>query len=436
MARCRPRRSSVVRSHKTCKLGYRSDFEVNGKTTVPDVKNGENQAIHLVNNDGIRSPPSQTGKNTSHVSHINRETGEITQKDHLLTRWALQSAALDVLPDSRLRVCYRQAISRPKGGHVYRRGCDEGRRSAYYVGLRVCGSVWQCPVCAAKVSERRRVELVDVLASHRAAGRGAYLLTLTIPHYADQSCKGVLDVLLGAFRRLSTGKSALSVIIPEYIGMIRALEVTHGSNGWHPHLHILIFTDRKLENMLVLEDIIYKRWEYIISKFFDLRPDRYAAVQLQDGSAAARYVSKNASENWGIAEELTKAHLKSAGRGGRTPWAILADYARNESQSDAELFREYTEAFKGRAQLYWSRGLRNYFGLNDQKTDKILAEETTEQEDEHICSLSHDVIAVMRKYRLQGQILVLARDHGHDAVVRLLSCYGIHTLTNSFQSRE
>ena len=30
------------------------------------------------------------------------------------------------------------------------------------------------------------------------------------------------------------------------IGHIKALEVTHGRNGWHPHYHILIFTKQEL----------------------------------------------------------------------------------------------------------------------------------------------------------------------------------------------
>ena len=30
------------------------------------------------------------------------------------------------------------------------------------------------------------------------------------------------------------------------IGHIKALEVTHGRNGWHPHYHILIFTHQEL----------------------------------------------------------------------------------------------------------------------------------------------------------------------------------------------
>lgn len=428
MARCRPRRTIRAVSHKTCNLGYRSDFEVNGKTAVQDAKNREKSSAPLGNTYEIRFQPSYTEKNTSHISHayIDYGTGEVIERDHLLTRWALQSAALDILPKSRLSVCYRNPISRLADGHVYRRDhSTSGRKSAYYTGLMLCGSVWQCPVCAAKISERRRAELIAALSAHRQSGGGVVMLTLTIPHVLHQSCKSVLDVLLNAFRALNSGRNALASMFSDYLGMVRALEVTHGKNGWHPHLHVLIFSNSEVQDLSNLENRIFARWEQVCMRLGLDSLNRSAAVQLQDGSAAAKYVSKNAVEGtWGAAEELTRAHLKSAGRGGRTPWAILADYAQYERLEDAELFREYAAAFKGRVQLLWSRGLRAHFALSD-KTDKQLAEETTEQEDEHICALSQSVIAVMRRHRLQGQVLALARDHGRDAVLRLLACYGV-----------
>lgn len=34
---------------------------------------------------------------------------------------------------------------------------------AFYQGLMACGGVWTCPVCAAKVSERRRQELKEAI---------------------------------------------------------------------------------------------------------------------------------------------------------------------------------------------------------------------------------------------------------------------------------
>jgi hypothetical protein len=59
----------------------------------------------------------------------------------------------------------------------------EGRRAGIE-GLVTCGSVWLCPVCAAKVAAKRAEELATVLDAVHAAGGSAFMLTLTIRHSA------------------------------------------------------------------------------------------------------------------------------------------------------------------------------------------------------------------------------------------------------------
>ena len=61
--------------------------------------------------------------------------------------------------------------------------------------VKTCGSVWACPVCAAKVAEVRRRELTHAMTEHTNAGGHAYLLTFTFPHYMGQR----LDELLPMF---------------------------------------------------------------------------------------------------------------------------------------------------------------------------------------------------------------------------------------------
>ena len=59
----------------------------------------------------------------------------------------------------------------------------EGRRAGIE-GLVTCGSVWACPVCAAKVAAKRAEELAQVLDAVHTAGGSAFMLTLTIKHSA------------------------------------------------------------------------------------------------------------------------------------------------------------------------------------------------------------------------------------------------------------
>ena len=57
----------------------------------------------------------------------------------------------------------------------------EKHGTAHYSGLQTCGSVWSCPICAAKITERRRLEVQDAINQHRQAGGEVQLLTLTTP---------------------------------------------------------------------------------------------------------------------------------------------------------------------------------------------------------------------------------------------------------------
>ena len=91
-------------------------------------------------------------------------------------------------------------------------------------------------------------------------------------------------------------------------------------------------------------------------------------MQVQNGEKAAQYVSK-----WGLEEEITKGHIKKGRDNSLTPFDIL-----RLSENDAEyskLFREYADAFKGKRQLVWSKGLKDLLGIVE-VTDEQLALET------------------------------------------------------------
>ena len=95
-----------------------------------------------------------------------------------LQRFALQSVARSILPTSRTAKCMRIRTGRTDV-QVWK---SKAHHTTSYGGLQTCGSVWACPVCAAKIAERRRVELLDAMEMHKAQGGVVSLLTLTTPH--------------------------------------------------------------------------------------------------------------------------------------------------------------------------------------------------------------------------------------------------------------
>jgi len=325
----------------------------------------------------------------------------------------MQRAAGRLLPHERVANCLRLRVPNTEGVEVYRREDS----ATYYANLQACGSVWCCPVCAAKVSERRRVELVQALEEWKRRGGQVYLVTLTVPHYAGYKAFGLVETVLDLVRKFWSGRGAASGILPGYAGQIRALEVTHGENGWHPHVHILVFLERALEDSEVFTvwEALYARWSSLVGASGLGTPNKHG-LTLQDGSEAAKYAGK-----WGLPEELTKAHIKQARRRGRTPFALLADHLDGDDQA-GRLFREFARAFKGKRQLFWSRGLRDLLGLAHEKSDDELAA-SVDALDALLGVLEPDDWRLVLQRELRGEVLEVARSGDWSAVRRLLELH-------------
>lgn len=315
-----------------------------------------------------------------------------------LTRWDRLATAQRLLTGHRIGVCNRVARVDNAMIGVRRRRDGSG---AYYTGLMQCANVWACPVCSAKISERRRVELTGALETATARGWRPLLLTLTVRHTIDQELSEVLAGLLKAYNRLVSGVHRVSAF-DGYRGAVRSLEVTHGANGWHPHLHVLIFVDEATVTAWRSRGAaLLERWSCITGAVGLGKCNRHG-LQLDDGEKAAAYVTK-----WGLPEELTKSAQKTARSAiSRTPFQLLDD-ARGGEWLAGELYRHYVDAMVGRAQLYWSAGLRKQLAL-EVKTDEELVQHE-DQGDEGVLSLTKQEFAQVTKRGLRGVLLEMAR---------------------------
>jgi len=120
------------------------------------------------------------------------------------------------------------------------RSKDSGH--TFFANVKRCGSVWTCPICAARITEKRRQELQEALRNWTGIGGTVCLLTLTIPHHAGQETASWRNQLLRAYckmRNRTFWRELAQGIGLE--GSVRALEVTYGNNGAHVHIHVLLF---------------------------------------------------------------------------------------------------------------------------------------------------------------------------------------------------
>lgn len=337
-------------------------------------------------------------------------------------RYTLSRAAGSLLFDpgkaagEQKRVCWCCRTVRSKGESVgvFRQVEGGGAR---FSGLATCGSVWHCPVCAAKITEARRRELDLALTAWVKQGGVVQLLTLTFPHDAEQPLADLLERFgkaLQSFKNSRPYKGALDDAGRE--GSIRSLETTWGENGWHPHTHDLVFLRRELTPREV--DILKSAWVKALmkqglgsrEKFSDMFDH---ALDVQDGRYAAEYVAKFGRDaEWGASAEMTKPHAKIgaigevAGEAHYTPFQLLA-WAEQGDAKAAALFREYAEAFEGKRMLSWSPGLRKTLtGMEHELPDEMIAaHDDPAPDEERVGELHIDQLAVLLSRNRMGDFL-------------------------------
>ncbi len=376
----------------------------------------------------IRSTPDSEGVFLDQCTDL--ETGEILSQKldasgRRLERFALQSVARSILPGSQTAKCLRVPF-RP-GGKVDVLH-SPSTNSASFAGLVTCHSVWSCPVCASKISERRRVEIQTAIAAWELQGGAVALLTLTHGHGPWDPLTDLLrgeQNALHSFFSCRDGKRLMASL--GRIGHIRAWEVTHGrrrvvSNGWHPHFHILLFLASVPGDLSKAEDSAFQVWHNACRLAGLPLPSRAHGVKFDDGSKAAEYVAKMGLEDarvnsWGLDAEMTKGHIKRA-KDGETPFDFLRACLAGEDPQARALFREFASAFKAKHQVSWSRGLRERFDL-DQVTDAELAA-VQEADAQVLASLTREDWRLVLRFDARGELLELARQGRLEPVQRLL----------------
>ncbi len=323
-------------------------------------------------------------------------------------KWELQAVARRLLPGERLRVCCwcRVPDADSPGVKVLH---SPAYTSGHYGALMRCGSVWLCPVCSAKISEVRRGELEQAIGWWRGCDEGLVaMLTLTVSHKRCDDLGALLDGLRGAFRSMSGSRRYKGLF--KHYGVkytVRALEVTWGyDNGWHPHLHILLFLPCT-QNIDPMEDEFFAMWSAAAGRV-GLVVDRKHGVKLQATTGAiGDYVSKYGKGRWTAADELARANTKR-GRGERfAPFDLLRQVAFSGESQFAELFVHYAAVFKGQRHLVFSKGLRKAVGLLEKSDEQIVDE--LHEDAVLLATLDDRQWAAIRSLGLRGQVLEVAR---------------------------
>ena len=386
---------------------------------------GVDQAAPLDNNTGFAATPLPTGLSAKY----DPTTGELVSSHDPVAKWELQARARAFLPEqNRLGKCHRVRYSTEVGVEV-RKSKESGK--AFYGGLIACGLVWLCPVCAPKVQAVRAAEVAGAIDYWLSCGGIVELVTFTVPHHRHQRLaeldKGVRD----AYRSMTGSRGYRELMTElEVLGTIVAPEVTWGAEtGWHPHLHVLRFRrnvgpgGRKDARASASPDsALFELWRSSVVRA-GLETPSIKGFSVQNGNKAAEYVAKMATEayTWGTHDELVRSHTKKGREGRYTPFDFLRQSVAEVEGSWRSLWRDYAAVYRGRRQLRWSPGLKDFLGASEGRTDEEVAASLGEQF-WLLATLSDADWSMLRAAgaRARGELLQVAELHGSEGVQRYL----------------
>lgn len=298
------------------------------------------------------------------------------------------------------------------------------KKRASYRNLMTCGRVWLCPVCAAKISEKRAAELqAAVTLWHRSYGF-VFLTTYTMSHKAGQPLKETIDVIQAAFRRMSSGAAWIALADKFGIaGSIRAIEVTHGENGWHPHIHQLVFVYPMSDNLVrEFESDMREHWMKMLRKEGgDGLGLRAFNVKRSEGAVydyVAKFGHPPAGKGWTLEREIAKASSKMARKEGKTPVQLL-DLAGQGDKRAAKLWLEYAVTMGGKRQLRWSPELRKLLKLEAEQTDGEIAKQI-DSDYAPFCWLEDADWKLISRLKRddRGELLQIIGEHGDGEILK------------------
>lgn len=326
---------------------------------------------------------------------------------------------MDWLKRESLRDRQRRCMSRMRGRIVQlRRGDDFG---AGYAGLMACGSI-TCPHCGGKIAAARRDDINEAVELWRAKpGRLVLMGTLTLRHNRRQSFDALADAVSSCWKAATNGRQWRKDRERHGIrGFVRVFETTRSwLNGWHVHVHFLLFVDGAFGVPAGLLDSMFYRWagkavalglDAPLLGVQDMRvvTGRDAAARLSSyfvKDAAGVTHTLDAVQREHVGDEMS-SHSSKQGRGpdSLAPMQLL-DLAMTGDAYAADLWGEYELGMEGRRTVAWSRGFRDLLGMGaEPDEDEAAAVEDGASEDA-VVSFTRDQWRALCQRGLRGRVL-------------------------------
>jgi hypothetical protein len=249
------------------------------------------------------------------------------------------------------RVRVKPEVTGVKSGHAVSLG-----------GLAHCDSSWGCPHCT-PLKRADDAEEVSALVEDWGQQR-VYMASFTSRH-RHHELRPTYEGQADAWNRVARGRPWRRFVEKwggEYI--VRAADFMYGDeNGWHPHLHVLLFIDHPLTDAerAEFDGFLAERWERMVVAALGeaARPSREhgcVVTECRDAKYLAKLGLETIVDTRKIGLELTLDVTKRGKLGSRSPWQIAWDLGEYRRAEDGRLWRDFTTSMKGKQLLTWSNG--------------------------------------------------------------------------------
>ena len=287
----------------------------------------------------------------------------------------------------RVRKC-----GRVRRGNVV--GVRSGPTGAGFSGLVTCGSPWACPVCNAKIMAVRRLEIGAAVTEWMSRGGAVLFVTRTLRHHRGNRLSDLWDVLSGAWQSLQNGspwsrwRERLGLH-----GALRVIETTTGDNGWHVHVHALLFVAGTVSDDVAQSFAAWSadRWGVLVQRRglpapLAIGQDVRVVREVTDASLAEYFTKldqggRSPADAMGFEMTSTQSKLARGSHKTVPVWDLLSRLEQGDADA-LDLWHEWERASKGRHPLRWSPGLRrDLLGVVPERQDEDIAAEVVGDED-------------------------------------------------------
>lgn len=321
-------------------------------------------------------------------------------------KYHVQNHTKQLIGNDRNKRCLRQLAPLQDSVQIHVK--DE---RAHYRNLYRCGSIWLCPCCSDTITNHRRSELATINASLKM---DTYMATLTIGHHEWMSLSELVNAVTSAHDRMTRNRP-FRRIKTEFgiIHTVKALELTVGANGWHPHLHLLYFCDGEIKPA-ALHKHLSEVWRgEILKQGFVAVSQAQNVIETDDKITEyiAKYGHHPEGKTWSAESEITRQPAKR-GKDGLSPIELMMAVANPELEARHKLkaerwLIEYAEAMKGKHHIQFSRGLKKEFDLLPD--DQIVAQEA--QDYPLLARLYPDDWGKVLRTKSRGRVLEIASEN-------------------------